>query len=231
MSTHPVASSVLPSSPSRGAGRPRPRLLRWLIGLLILTGVTYGGYSLWVGEIRNMIWPRNWGVVEPGKLYRSAQISRRIIRPTLQDNHIGVVIFMSGDDPAREDTTIEARTCADLGIKRLNFNLNGNGTGKVDKYISALAEIIKSNRRNVPVLVHCETGAQRTGGVVAFYRVLVEGRSGSEAYAELLQYGHDPAKNPHLVPYLNQHMGEVADALAKEKLIDHVPSPLPVIKP
>jgi protein tyrosine/serine phosphatase len=198
---------------------------------LVLIGVVCGGYSLWVGEIRNMIWPRNWGVVEPGKLYRSAQISRRIIRPTLQDNHIGVVLFMSGDDPNREDTTVENKTCAELGIKRLNLNLNGNGTGKVEKYISALTEIIESNRRNVPVLVHCETGAQRTGGVVAFYRVLVEGRSGSEAYAELLQYGHDPSKNPHLVPYLNEHMGEVADALEKEKLIDHVPSPLPVIKP
>ncbi len=224
-------TDVATASPPPATPRRRPSLARRLIRLLILAAVVYGGYSLWTGEVRNLFWPRNWGVVEPGKLYRSAQISRRIIRPTLQDNHIGVVIFMSGDDPSREDTTIEARTCADLGIKRFNLNLNGNGTGKVEKYIAALAEIIQSNRRNVPVLVHCETGAQRTGGVVAFYRVLVEGRSGSEAYAELLQYGHDPSKNPHLIPYLNEHMGEVAEALAKQKLIDRVPSPLPVIKP
>ena len=230
MSAHSLTTRLAASSkpPER---HPRAGIVRWLICLLVLASVLYGGYSLWVGEVRNMIWPRNWGVVEPGKLYRSAQISRRIIRPTLQDNHIGVVIFMSGDDPNREDTTVENKTCADLGIKRLNLNLNGNGTGKVAKYISALTEIIESNRHNVPVLVHCETGAQRTGGVVAFYRVLVEGRSGSEAYAELLQYGHDPSKNPHLIPYLNEHMGEVAEALAGEKLIDHVPNPLPVIKP
>ena len=230
MSAQTATSSGF-ADPTQSSLPPRTPPFRRLIYLLILAAVVYGGYSLWTGEIRNLFWPRNWGVVEPGKLYRSAQISRRIIRPTLQDNHIGVVIFMSGDDPTREDTTIEARTCADLGIKRLNLNLNGNGTGKVEKYIAALAEIIQSNRRNVPVLVHCETGAQRTGGVVAFYRVLVEGRSGSEAYAELLQYGHDPSKNPHLIPYLNEHMGEVAEALARQKLIDHVPSPLPVIKP
>ena len=230
MSAHTVTRSAT-APPTPPATQSRASIYRWLIYLLILSGVVYGGYSLWFGEIRNMFWPRNWGVVEPGKLYRSAQISRRIIRPTLQDNHIGLVIFMSGDDPRREDTTVEARTCADLGIKRLHFNLNGNGTGKCDKYISALRAIIESNRKGVAVLVHCETGAQRTGGVVAFYRVLVEARSGSEAYAELLQYGHDPSKNPHLIPYLNEHMGEVADALAGEKLIDHVPNPLPVIKP
>jgi protein tyrosine/serine phosphatase len=196
-----------------------------------LAVAVYGGHELWVGEIRNMIWPRNWGVVEPGRIYRSAQINHRLIRGTLQEHHIGLVLFMSGDDPSRDDTTVESRTCTELGIRRLNYNLNGNGTGRVDKYIDALSDLIRADRQGVPVLVHCETGAQRTGGMVAFYRVLVEGRSGKEAYTELLRYGHDPHKNPHLVPYLNEHMREVAEALAERKLIDHVPDPLPVVGP
>ena len=107
---------------------------------------------------------------------RSAQINRRLIRGTLQEHRIGLVLFMSGDDPSREDTTVENHTCAQLGIRRLNYNLNGNGTGKVSIYIDALSNLIRSDRDGVPVLVHCETGAQRTGGMVAFYRVLVEGR-------------------------------------------------------
>ena len=79
------------------------------------------------------------------------------------------------------------------------------------------------------MLVHCHTGSQRTGGAVAYYRMLVEGRPAPEAYAEMVRFGHDPRDNPDLVPYLNAHMRELADILVARKVIDHAPDPLPVL--
>ncbi len=177
---------------------------------MIVIAVLIAGYALWIQALRDRFYPRNWGVVEPGKFYRAGQISRHIIKGTLQENHIGTVIFMSGDKANRPDVQAEAAAAAELGITRLNLNLDGNGTGKVENYVQAVAAVVNSERHNIPVLVHCQTGAQRTGGVVAYYRTLVQGKPGSEAYAELLHYGHDPDKNPVMIPYLNEHMAEVA---------------------
>lgn len=44
------------------------------------------------------------------------------------------------------------------------------------------------------VYVHCENGRDRTGLVVALYRVCVEGYQPADAWKhELLAFGHDPA--------------------------------------
>jgi hypothetical protein len=203
--------------------------------LLLAVAITYSLYigagHLWTRVIRDYFYPRNWGVVEPGRVFRSGLISHRIIQKTLADNHVALVLDMSGDDPKSFDTDFERTTCAQMHIRRLNFNLNGNGTGNPAYYIAALAELASAEHEHLPVLIHCKTGAQRTGGTVAYYRVLIEGKSGKQAYAELLQYGHEPDKNTHLVPYLNEHMREIAQGLVDKGVIKKVPDPLPVIEP
>ena len=52
-----------------------------------------------------------------------------------------------------------------------------------------------------------------------------------QALAELKHYGHDPRKNHTLIPFLNEHMGEWADALVKDGIIQRVPDPLPKLDP
>jgi protein tyrosine/serine phosphatase len=79
------------------------------------------------------------------------------------------------------------------------------------------------------VLVHCVAGAQRTGGVIAGYEMLVEKKPVDEAYSQMRKYGHDPRDNPHLIDYLNAHMGELAKMLVDRHVIDRVPVPLPML--
>ena len=62
---------------------------------------------------------------------------------------------------------------------------------------------------------------------MAVYRVLVEGKSPQEAVAEMKRFGHDPKKNPLLLPFLNEHLGEWATELAGRGIIVKVPQPLP----
>ena len=80
-------------------------------------------------------------------------------------------------------------------------------------------------------LVHCHAGAQRTGSVIAAFRVLVLGHPAEDAYAELGRYGWDADDDQVLLTYLNRNLPRVAEELAARGLITKVPVPFPVVGP
>ncbi|HEY2588087.1 MAG TPA: dual specificity protein phosphatase family protein, partial [Tepidisphaeraceae bacterium] len=166
----------------------------------------------WFAGLRNRFEPVNFGVVEPGRLYRSGQITEPVIRKTLEKNHIGLIVNLSLDDTP--DERAEAAAAHDLGVERVNLGLSGDGLGDPNVYPKALADIIKANRDGKAVLVHCQSGAQRTGGIIAAYRILVEGKSPDDAFAEMRQYGHDPKHNPALIPWIREHLPQWKEQLA-----------------
>jgi protein tyrosine phosphatase (PTP) superfamily phosphohydrolase (DUF442 family) len=178
-----------------------------------------------------LLYRANWGVVVPGQIYRSAQMSPTLMRRKLEANHIAVIIFLSNDDEDDPDVQAEKQIAAEDKIQFLNFPMMGDGVAPPDMYTRALTALCDANRAGNTVLVHCHSGAQRTGGVVAVYRMLVQGVPPEQALAELKHYGHDPRKNHTLIPFLNEHMGEWAGALVKDGIIQRVPDPLPKLDP
>jgi protein-tyrosine phosphatase len=88
-----------------------------------------------------------------------------------------------------------------------------------------------ARRQGEQVLVHCASGTQRTGGVVAVYRMLVQGWPADRAYAEMQLYDYDYDDNPQLVHFLNQHMASWARTLHEQGVIDRIPQPVPQIVP
>jgi protein tyrosine/serine phosphatase len=186
-----------------------------IIVALVLVGV--GFIIAWNNGLRTYLRPKKWGVVEPGRLYRSGQISQRLIRPTLTKNHIGLIIDMSIEDTP--DTRAEREAVKQLNIQRVALPLRGNGVGNPDYYVTALSMIIEAERKQCPVLVHCQAGTERTGGVIAAYRILVDGMSEEQAFAEARSYGHNDRENPHLVPFIEEHLKEWKTALAERHLI------------
>jgi protein tyrosine/serine phosphatase len=127
------------------------------------------------------------------------------------------------------DVAGEVRAAADLHINREIFPLSGDGTGNLDSYAGAVAAIDRAVKQNKPVLVHCVAGAQRTGGVIAAYRLLVQHEPSETALAEMRRFGHDPSANPHLLEYLNDHMSELAQKLVDLGVIDQKPNPIPTL--
>ncbi len=199
-----------------------------IIGVcLILAVIAF--FVIWNNGLRDALMPRNFGVVEPGQLYRSGQISRWQIERTLRDHDIKVIVALSATGKAR-DMDAEKKAAVELGIDRELFPLGGDGTGQIEQYAAAIAAIDRAKKTGKPVLVHCVAGAQRTGGVIAAYEMLVEHRPPQEAYTQMRQYGHDPHDNPHLLEYLNAHMAELAKKLVDRKVIDKLPNPLPQLK-
>ncbi len=206
------------------------RTLRTAVVLLAGATICIVLAVVWHNGLCDLLIPRNFGEVEPG-LYRSGQISSRLIERTLKDHGIAEIVVLSNDDGnGGQDSQAEAAAAQRLGIERQVFPLSGDGTGRIDIYAAAVAAIDKARKENKPVLVHCVAGAQRTGGVIAAYRLLVEHLPADQAVAEMRRFGHDPTANPHLLEYLNDHMAQLAQNLVDLGVLQRVPDPLPVVR-
>ncbi|QOV87534.1 protein-tyrosine phosphatase family protein [Humisphaera borealis] len=215
--------------------QPLPSTRRFRVRRLAIAGVAVALSIVGWYVVRYHVWdeylfPRNFKTVEEGKIYRSGQISSHLIRKTLEQHQIKVIVFMSRDDRRIPDVDAECKVSAELGIERHNFSLGGDGLGNPASYADALAVLTASEKVGKAALVHCNAGTQRTGGVVALYRTLIQGRTGEEAYIELTRAGHDPDDNPGLIPFLNQNMKQIAEMLVDRGVIERIPNPLPHIK-
>jgi len=202
---------------------PKPARLKKvpaaILALLVAVGLGVWGYSAWV---RPNISPRNYGVVDPGKLYRSAALTPAAVRLVHRRDGIRTIVDLGGFDKNPAGGRIAQRTAAALGIDRFVFELEGDGTGNPNAYVAALTIINDPARQ--PVLVHCSSGAQRTSGCVMLYKDLVLGQPLDETYPEASEYRHDPARNPKLLPFVKEYETRIAEALNSGSAIDGFPA-------
>ena len=199
---------------------------RWVFvtGLVIAIGLAIWA---WFGIIRYNIIPKRFGVVEQGRIYRSGQISAPLIKKILTKYNVRVIIDLTSADTNDRDKQAEKQAAAELNVRILRYSLRGNGTGDVNYYASAVAAIANAKKQNLPVLVHCAAGAQRTGGVIAIYRMLVQKIDPNIVEDEIEKYGCDIDNKPVLRSYLNDNMATLAMLLKQSGVIDEIPSPLP----
>jgi len=203
----------------------RRRLAPLLVVLLI-----GGGIWVWEDVIKYRVIPKRFGVVKDGLVYRSGRLSAALVKRTLAKYGIRKVVDLTHNEPDNRDQQAEKKAAAELGIEIMRFTLRGDGTGDIKNYARAIAAIVEAERANEPILVHCAAGAQRTGGVIAAYRLLVQKESPSFVLDELARYGWDPEDDTIVLTYLNSHMGELAGMLKQMSIIDNIPSPLPVLR-
>lgn len=219
-----------PDSPAPSR-KPR-RLLRWALALALLGGAVWKGVHWWIDEGRHRFFPKNFGVVEEGSVYRSGQIHRGIVEDVLKEHDIRLVIDMAKDVEGDPDEAREREVAERLGIRKLNlFELDGEGLGAPSDYLTALREIVDARARGERVLVHCAGGSERTGAATAFYRMLFDGWDGRRAWDEYRSYRKRPPKNDALRDYVNQHLPELARRLQEEGRLRAIPAPLPVFGP
>lgn len=219
--TRVVAADLRPNASRRSVR------IWWTRGIRlgILLSLCAAAPIAWYSGLRYRFVPLNFGVVDAGKVYRSGQISSHVIRKTLVDNHIGLIVDLSSRWEDTPDARAERSVATELGVQRLNLTLRGNGLGDPSVYPRVIAAIIEANRSGKAALIHCQSGAQRTGGVVAAYRILVDGASPQAAYSEMRCYGHDPQDNPHLIPFIETHLPQWRARLMAEHVIDSPQAP------
>lgn len=206
-----------------------PRVLKKRIILYVI--ILAGAIWTWEEVVKDRVIPKRWGVVEKGFVYRSGQLSSFLVKRTLENHGIKVIVSLTGRIADDKDYEAETNAAEELGIEVMRFPLSGDGTGDIAQYAGAVAAIIEARRVGRPVLVHCAAGAQRTGGAVAFYRLLVEKRSPSFVVKEMARYGWDPKRDKVLLDYIDEHIGELAVMLKERGAIEEVPDPLPAVRP
>lgn len=201
---------------------------RWLlIGVIVVSAA--GGVWGSKAVLERYFIPKRFGVVEQGRIYRSGQIAAPLIKKILLKNNIRVIVDLTGDDLNDTDQRSEKKAAAELGVEIKRYPLRGNGTGDVNNYARAIIAIADAEKNNLPVLVHCAAGAQRTGGVIAAYRLLVQKKDPAFAFNEMKRYGWSPKDNHALLPYLNGNMAALAMMLKQAGVIDGFSQPLPML--
>lgn len=223
------AADARRNQPQNGTAPRRLKPLRCAFVLAAVALACWGGVWLWEEVLADRVIAKNFRVVVPGSIYRSGQISRWLIKSTLARHGIQVIINLQLKDPRDTDQAFEFQVAQEAGIEQHRCPLGGDGTGAITSYAEALRILHDSESQGKRVLVHCAAGAQRTGGVIAAYRVLVRKESVDDAYAELIRAGWNPRREQILLDYLNSHMAELVDLLVERKVISQVPDPLPVI--
>ena len=116
-------------------------------------------------------------------LYRGAQPQRGGLKK-LSELGIKTVINLRG---ASEDTHNEQAEAEALGMRYFNIPMSGLGRPTDEQVESALAVI--DARENWPVFVHCQRGADRTGVIIAVYRILRDKWTAEQAIDEAKRFG------------------------------------------
>lgn len=227
MSTHP-------KPPSNAPPAPRSVWRRWglIVGVpLAMVGLALSAESL--ARLRHQLFPKRFGVVEPGRIYRSGQIASRLIGDVLSDNQIDVVVDLTNDSPSDPaelaDKQAEIAAIDRLGIERHQHILIPDGTGDLVTYAAAVKSVADGAAAGKRVLVHCAAGSQRTGGVVALYRLLVQHKPPSEVYEEMQAFKYSVHDSPRLIEFLNGNMRDLAAELVRNGTIDEIPQNLPLL--
>lgn len=135
----------------------------------------------------------NFGVVVPGKIYRSGQPDDRFIEYLQKQYGIRQVITLNG----KHANTFHARA-RQLGMQVHRYTW----THKRLPPEAELREVLERLGQDPPVLVHCSAGKDRTGFAVAAYRIYREDWNYEAAFDEMNGYNHKPRKIPWFQGYL-----------------------------
>ncbi len=129
----------------------------------VLTAAALGGAVYW----RATYLPKRFAVVEPGRLYRSGEVSATQLAHLQRDQGIRrVVCLLDANAPV---TQAEHEAVTRLGLEWQNVSLTGDGASTPADRKRLLALLTDPNAP--PTLVHCAAGTNRTGLAVGLYRL------------------------------------------------------------
>ncbi len=178
---------------------------------LLVLGLSIGAMiAVWFGLLRDRVIPRRFGEVT-ANIHRSGFMSESIGEKVLASHGVRRILDLTELEYQPSRKTAERAAAARQSIEVREYPLFGDGRGSVDSYVAAVGDLIDADRTGTSVLVHCNGGSYRTGGVIASFRMLHQGWSPEDAVAEMKSYDWKPSD---LLPaYLNEHLQEIADRL------------------
>jgi hypothetical protein len=157
--------------------------------------------------------------VEPGVFYRSGCMTGAGLEEAIRTYGIKLVLNLQDEapDPLLAENywgtrhAKESEICRRNGAEMIFLGIDHVSPGQFPasrpKAIERFLEIMDDARaRKLPVLVHCKAGLNRTGCIVAVYRMEYNGWSATEAMVELKRMGFGESTSTAANPYIAQYV-------------------------
>lgn len=182
----------------------RRRLLALSSLLVIASLVTFA--------FRNPLFRGNFGVVEDGLVYRSAQPSDSLTR-LIQEKKIATILNLRGGSDADPWYAAEVAATRQLGVDFYDLPLVATVRPSRKQLLTVLDVL---DRCKYPLLIHCKSGSDRTGLVSGLYLMSRQGVDPIRAEdAFSLYYGHVPVLGTR---HLHEPFREYAEWLRSHQL-------------
>lgn len=174
--------------PGNGATQSAFQKWRWIItAWLVLLLPPAIGMGAWAAGLQLS---GNIHVVEPAQLYRAAQLNGPSLEKVLTTYAIRTVINLRGENDGASWYDDEVAVVRKRGLVHIDIRMSANlepDQATISNLVHALREAPR------PILVHCQSGSDRSGLAAALYELLVAQRPASEAAGQLsFRYGHFP---------------------------------------
>jgi tyrosine-protein phosphatase SIW14 len=149
--------------------------------------------AAWAGDKQDGL--PNFGHVTDN-LFRGAQPSGAGFS-ALHDMGVSIVVDFRQEPGkiAAEQSQVEG-----LGMKFVSIPWSGHDDPS-NAQVAQFLDLVRANP-NAKIFVHCRAGKDRTGVMVAAYRIAMERKSVSEAVEEMHQYRYHELTLPHLKRYV-----------------------------
>jgi protein tyrosine/serine phosphatase len=172
--------------------------LRWMLGTVAAVVAIGPPLALYRAQY---VHAKRFREVEPGKLYRSGQMTAEGFREVIERYHIKTVVNLQHEEPdpllanqwLGKGYIRESELCAQLNVK---YKLLTPDLLPPDNTLTTEPPAVKDwlvlldDEKNYPVLLHCKAGLHRTGRLTAIYRMEYHGWSTGEALRELRANGY-----------------------------------------
>ena len=137
----------------------------------------------------------NFHTITAGEAYRSAQPDRDDIEYYIREYGIRSILNLRGENLDNQWYTDEIKISAKYNVKHYDLALSA-GREPTKEEVQHLMGIFKEAPR--PILIHCMSGADRTGLVSAMWKMAVDKEIKTEAEKQLsIWYGHIPLGNTY----------------------------------
>lgn len=171
---------------------------------LILLGVAFALLAPPLAWIGHRVRSGNFGVVQPGRVYRSGQLGPEAFMSVIGTYRIKTVLNLRGPNPKQAWYRDERDAVLAGGATHIDVPLS-SCEWMSRAQAAALLDVLETAER--PLLVHCQWGSERTGMVSAFLELLRPGATLAEARAQFsakylyLPVGNGVVTQRHLKQY------------------------------
>ncbi|MGE0615939.1 MAG: tyrosine protein phosphatase [Bacteriovoracia bacterium] len=129
----------------------------------------------------------NFHEIDPGRYYRSAQLTKPELNLAIDTYGIKTIINLRGEDPKASWFRDETQVAKDKGVTLINIPFSNSRLQHRRDLLKLLDSLRNAPR---PILLHCRVGADRTGEASVIYQMEYMGKSKEEALEMLTPKYH-----------------------------------------